>query len=392
MQITPEQQQRLHALTDIFLEENANINLSAFRTPEACWNGNVLDSLAALDLEEVQNLVKNANSPTPNPSPEGGGEPELEYKKSGSLPRNTLSYARNMRGNPTEAEEVLWEGIRDNQLGAHFRRQHIVDGFILDFYCNSAKLGIEIDGAIHENTKQTKLDEERSKHLLDKFGIRVIRFNNSDTLENTASIINQIRAELPSPSGGRAGDGGTKLPSPYGGRAGDGDKPKILDIGTGGGFPLLPLAICLPEISFTGLDATQKKIDAIKRIAEKLELKNVNFVCGRSEELGKQDEFREQYDIVTARALAPLNVLIEYAAPFVRQKGHIIAWKSMTIDQELKDSLLARAELSSHLKRHYEYELPSDFGKRQLLIFDKTSKTSSKYPRDIGIPKKTPLL
>jgi len=227
MTISPEQQERLGALTDIFLEENAHISLSAFRTPEACWNGNVLDSLAALDLEEVQNLK---------------------------------------------------------------------------------------DGA------------------------------------------------------------------------------RILDIGTGGGFPLLPLAICLPELSFTGMDSTRKKIDAIKRIAEKLELKNVNLVCGRTEESGKQKKFREQYDIVTARAIAPLNVLIEYSAPFTRIKGHIIAWKSMTIDQELKDSQRARAELSSHLKRHYAYELPADFGKRQLLIFDKTAKTSAKYPRDTGVPKKTPLL
>ena len=225
--ITEEKQQQLHTLVEVFLEENAKLNLSAFRTPEACWAGNVLDSLSALDLEEVQRL------------PEGA---------------------------------------------------------------------------------------------------------------------------------------------------------RLLDIGTGGGFPLLPLALCLPQHSFTGLDATQKKIDAVGRIAARLGLQNVRLVCGRTEELGRREELRDRFDCVTARGLASLNVLLEYAAPFTRPKGHIIAWKSMTIDQELKESLLARAELSSHLVHQHAYELPANFGKRQLLVFEKTGKTPQKYPRGIGIPKKTPLL
>ena len=170
------------------------------------------------------------------------------------------------------------------------------------------------------------------------------------------------------------------------------DGSRILDLGTGGGFPLLPLALCLPTYEFVGIDSTQKKIDATSRIIKKLEIKNVSLVCGRTEELGRSADLREQFDIVTARALASLNTLLEYSAPFTKDKGHIVAWKSLNIEQEMQDSLLARAELSCHLKGAHEYELPEGWGKRQLLVFEKTSKTNKKYPRDIGIPKKNPLL
>lgn len=166
----------------------------------------------------------------------------------------------------------------------------------------------------------------------------------------------------------------------------------VLDIGTGGGFPLLPLAICNPDAAFTGLDSTQKKLDAIKRMTEVLELSNVTLLAGRTEEKGRDVQHRDHYDIVTARAVAPLNVLLEYCAPFVKPGGHLVAWKSMKIDTELEESLLARAELSCHLTDTYEYTLPGDWGKRQLLIFEKTSKTHGKYPRAVGTPKTHPLL
>lgn len=166
----------------------------------------------------------------------------------------------------------------------------------------------------------------------------------------------------------------------------------LLDVGTGGGFPLLPLAICLPDTKLTGLDSTQKKLDAIQRMADHLELENANLISGRAEELGHDPQYRDQFDIVTARAFAPLNVLIELCAPFVKKGGHLVAWKSMKIDEELKDSLLARAELSCHLVDTLEYDLPAGWGKRQLLIFEKTAQTPKKYPRDTGVPKKNPLL
>lgn len=166
----------------------------------------------------------------------------------------------------------------------------------------------------------------------------------------------------------------------------------ILDVGTGGGFPLLPLAICLPDCRFTGIDATQKKIDAIGRIVEQLGLQNVTLICGRTEELGHDPKLREQFDVVTARALAELNVLLEYASPFAKLKGHVLAWKSLTIEKELEESLLSRAELSCHLQDSYRYVLPDDWGARQILIFHKTFNTNAKYPRAVGTPKKNPLV
>lgn len=166
----------------------------------------------------------------------------------------------------------------------------------------------------------------------------------------------------------------------------------LLDIGTGGGFPLLPIAICKPDMLCTGLDSTQKKIDAIGRIADTLQLDNVRLLCGRTEEAGREPDHREQYDIVTARALAPLNTLLEYASPFLKPGGLLIAWKSTQLEQELQDSLLARAELSCQLEDSYIYELPDNWGKRQLLLFRKRAPIAKKYPRAVGIPKKTPLL
>ena len=95
---------------------------------------------------------------------------------------------------------------------------------------------------------------------------------------------------------------------------------------------------------------------------------------------------------MTARAVAPLNTLLELTSPFVKEGGSIVAWKSMHIDQELQESLLARAELSTQLESSHTYELPESFGERQLLLFTKRAPLNKIYPRENGIPKKTPLL
>lgn len=167
---------------------------------------------------------------------------------------------------------------------------------------------------------------------------------------------------------------------------------QILDLGTGGGFPLLPLALCLPEQQFTGIDSTKKKIDAVGRMVDALQLTNVTLLCVRAEELGHDPQHREQYDIVTARALAPLNILLEYASPFVRPGGYILCWKSAHIEKELQDSLLARAELSCHLEEQHLYTLPKQWGERKILVFTKRGTLSGTYPRATGVPRKNPLL
>ncbi len=173
--------------------------------------------------------------------------------------------------------------------------------------------------------------------------------------------------------------------------SGEGWGVRVLDLGTGGGFPLLPLAIALPHAQLTGIDSVRKKTDAVARIAASLRLTNVRTLTGRAEALGRDPAYREQFDIVTSRAVASLSVLLEYAAPFVRPQGHIVLWKSVAIEREVQDSLLARAELSAHLVHRHMYDLGEGWGKRQLLVFQKTAPLSEKYPREVGMPSKRPL-
>lgn len=164
-----------------------------------------------------------------------------------------------------------------------------------------------------------------------------------------------------------------------------------VDVGTGGGFPLLPLALSLPDVRCTGVDSTQKKIDAIGRIAKQMDLKNVELICGRAEVLGRARDHREKYDIVTARAVAEINVLLEYCSPLVKPGGHIVLWKSMNSDRELRDSQKAESVLKCKYTMAHVYELPGDFGKRQLIVFEKTGPLGGTYPRAVGVPKKNPL-
>ncbi|MBI1813099.1 16S rRNA (guanine(527)-N(7))-methyltransferase RsmG [Candidatus Peregrinibacteria bacterium] len=164
-----------------------------------------------------------------------------------------------------------------------------------------------------------------------------------------------------------------------------------MDIGTGGGFPLFPLAISLPEATLTGVDATKKKIDAVDRIAKKFDLKNVHLICGRAETFGRDSKLRERFDIVTARAVAPVTVLLEYCAPFARVGGHIVLWKSMDIEEELEESKRAQEELSCALLEKHRYRLPKNYGERQLLVFRKTATTTGEFPRGVGVAKKKPL-
>lgn len=165
----------------------------------------------------------------------------------------------------------------------------------------------------------------------------------------------------------------------------------MLDVGTGGGFPLLPVAMARPDLAVAGLDATQKKIDAIGRIAADLGLANVRLIGGRAETLGHDDTHREKYDCVTARAVAPLTTLLEITAPFVRPGGIIVLWKSLHIEEELAQSLYARTALSTHLVHSDKYTLPGDWGERQLLVFAKSAALHKRFPRENGLPKNQPL-
>lgn len=164
----------------------------------------------------------------------------------------------------------------------------------------------------------------------------------------------------------------------------------VLDMGTGGGLPGLALAEACPDAGFSLLDSRQKKIDAVEEIAELAGLENVHTVCGRIEELAHDDDYREAYDFVTARALAPLPVLLEYAAGFLIEDGQLFAWKQAEYEEELVSSEKAQETLNLHFEASYGYTLPSG-EERSILVFRKTGELSSKYPRAVGVPKKRPL-
>ncbi len=166
---------------------------------------------------------------------------------------------------------------------------------------------------------------------------------------------------------------------------------KVLDIGTGGGFPLLPIALLFPEVTFTGLDATKKKIDAVHRIINKMNIPNVELIVGRAESLGHDPLYREQFDVVLSRAVASLSTLLEFMSPFARVGGDMICYKSLSIEEELVASIQARMQLKARLTGRSEYVLPGDWGKRQLLFFKKTATLTREFPRAVGIPKKQPL-
>ncbi len=162
----------------------------------------------------------------------------------------------------------------------------------------------------------------------------------------------------------------------------------ILDLGTGGGFPLLPLAILFAEHHFTGLDSVRKKMDAVSRIVSSLNLSNVTLVTGRAEETGRDPTHRETYDIVTARAVAETALLLEYCAPFVKKGGHILLWKSMEIDEEISSASGAEAKLFLKRLDPIIYDLGDTWGKRQILVYEKTKATPKEYPRSVGTAKK----
>ena len=165
----------------------------------------------------------------------------------------------------------------------------------------------------------------------------------------------------------------------------------IADIGTGGGFPLLPLALCLPAVQCTGIDATQKKIDAVARIVEACSMKNVRLLCGRLESLAHSGEYREQFDLVTARAVAPLAVLLEYGVPLLKPNGLCAFWKSTKVAAELADTVRAQDVLRCRYIGDFTYTLPDNWGDRTIVFFKKIGPTSPEYPRRTGIPKQKPL-
>ena len=164
----------------------------------------------------------------------------------------------------------------------------------------------------------------------------------------------------------------------------------LLDIGTGGGFPAVPIAIAFPEINVIGVDSINKKIKFINEIATTLKLKNLSGIVSRTEEL--PSTMKETFDIVASRAVAPLNVILEYAAPYLKTNGYFVAYKSKIVNDEIEQAQNALNVLNCKLEDVINYELPLEENyDRNLVIIKKIKKTPAEYPRRAGLAKSNPL-
>ncbi len=169
-----------------------------------------------------------------------------------------------------------------------------------------------------------------------------------------------------------------------------GNLKNILDIGTGGGFPSLPIAIYYPEINVCAVDSINKKIKFINECAEKLNLKNILTINSRAEDL--PENMKNSFDMVTSRAMAQLREILEYAIPYVKTGGYFIAYKSLKAEEELKQAENALKILNTELVEKIKYNIPlQEQQKRVLLIFKKIKPIELIYPRKNGVVKKKPL-
>ncbi len=165
----------------------------------------------------------------------------------------------------------------------------------------------------------------------------------------------------------------------------------ILDIGTGAGFPGIPLAILENSKDFVLMDSLNKRIIFLQEVIQNIALTGVQAIHGRAEELGKEKEHREHYDLVTSRAVAKLNILLEYMLPFVKVGGRCICMKSQEIEEELKEAKQAIELLGGKLERVDEIILPESDVKRKIIVIQKVRQTPIKYPRKPGTPTKEPI-
>lgn len=166
----------------------------------------------------------------------------------------------------------------------------------------------------------------------------------------------------------------------------------IVDVGTGAGFPGIPLLIYRDDIKVTLVDSLNKRLIFLQEVINQLDLKNVKVVHSRVEDFGKNKNYREKFDIATARAVANLAVLSEYLVPLVKIGGKCICMKGSTIEDEIKQSENAFKILGTKKKLIEKFKLPNSDMERNIIILDKIKNTPSKYPRKAGIPTKEPII
>ena len=165
---------------------------------------------------------------------------------------------------------------------------------------------------------------------------------------------------------------------------------KLLDIGAGAGFPSLPMKILYPQLDVTIIDSLNKRINFLQLLAEELGLEGVHFYHGRAEDFAQDKKFRAQFDIVTARAVARMQVLSELTIPYLKVGGKLLALKASNAPEELTESKNALNLLFSKVEDNISYTLPNG-DPRYITIVEKKKETPNKYPRKAGMPNKRPL-
>lgn len=162
----------------------------------------------------------------------------------------------------------------------------------------------------------------------------------------------------------------------------------VVDIGTGAGFPSLPLKIVRPDIDVTLVDSLNKRVNFLNLVCNKLKIKSTN-VHARAEDFAKNN--REKFDVAVARAVAKMNTLLEYLLPLVKVGGLVIAYKGSNIGEEFQDAVNALDALGGKVLKSIRFDLPNSYGERNIVIIEKIKPTPKEYPRGKNLPKTSPI-
>ena len=169
------------------------------------------------------------------------------------------------------------------------------------------------------------------------------------------------------------------------------DDDKVIDIGTGAGFPGIPLKIMNENTKITLLDSLNKRINFLNIVIETLNLSNIQAIHGRAEEIARNKLYREKYDVAVSRAVANLSTLTEYMLPFVKVGGKCICMKGANVNEELERAQNAIKELGGEIERVDNFYLSDNDNERNIIVIKKIKETNPKYPRKAGMPSKEPL-
>lgn len=165
----------------------------------------------------------------------------------------------------------------------------------------------------------------------------------------------------------------------------------VCEIGSGAGFPSIPLKLIREDLKFTLIESTMKKCEFLQTVIDELALTNMSVVNARAEDLGKKREFRESFDVCCARAVAAMNALSEYCLPLLKTGGKMIAYKGNS-EEECKQAEKAISLLGGKIEERYCYDLPEGMGERSIIVVHKIKNTPAKYPRGRGLERSRPIL